>query len=130
MTNKDKEKAKERVNEALKTIEREHRITPTANGTTHCIEGFSIRETKTIQTALKHLEAALDGVYQPIESAPRDKWFIAMRYDKTIAVIKYHKQNIWRTHTGNYWGTSAPTHWKPIDTPADKIVQEFIGECF
>ena len=77
----------------------------------------------TIQTALAALKALCEEGWQPIETCPKIYGCEYMLTDERTGqeIVTWFGQGEWFLEID-------PTHWKPFETKADRIAQEFMEE--
>lgn len=104
--------------------------------------GISMETFETIQTALKAFEALCEDEWQDISTAPKDGTRIKAKIGDKIVICRFvrswlaegwtiykltedKKDHFWKRGIET-WLCVRPTHWKPLETPAEKIAAEFM----
>jgi hypothetical protein len=85
----------------------------------------SVETYKTIKTALRVLEAEIEGGWQTMESAPHGVWIMIHAYGNWHQAC-WNANGWWDTYRDNRIMLHVPDYWKPLESQAEKLVQDFI----
>ena len=65
-------------------------------------------------------EVFVSGKWQPIETAPKDEWFLGVHADSKVMITSHwphFRSGAWWCATNSNGETWAPTHWMPLPEP-------------